>query len=75
MWERTEDQGAPFQMRIVVSDEANILTTQTRTLSLSLVGAGELKTKPRMVRDEGAQLTAGIAGRAEHPDGKFMHAE
>jgi len=28
-----------------------------------------------MVRDEGAQLAAGIARRAEHPDGNFMHEE
>lgn len=75
MGEGAEDQGAPIQVRIVVSDEANLLTTQARAFPLSLVGARELETKTRMVRDEGAQLAAGVAGRAEHPDGKFMHAE
>jgi hypothetical protein len=62
-------------MRIVVGDEAHVVPAKTRQLSLSLVGAGEMELEGRMARDEGAQLAAGIARRAEHPDGKFMHGE
>jgi hypothetical protein len=75
MRERAEDQGAPVQVRVIMGDEADVLPTQARTLPLSLVGAGEMEVKRRMTRDESAQLAAGIAGRAEHPDGKFMHEE
>jgi hypothetical protein len=75
VWQGAEDQGTAVEVRIVVSDEAYPLTPQARTFPLSLVGAGELETKTRMLRDEGAQLATGITGRAEHPDGKFMHEE
>jgi hypothetical protein len=62
-------------MRVVVRDESHLLTTQARPRSLSLVGRGEMEVKRRMLRDEGAQLAAGVARRAEHPNGKFMHRE
>ncbi len=70
-----EDERAVLEVRIVMGDEAHVLTAETRALSLSLVGAGEVEAKRGMLRDEGAQLTTGIAGCAEHPDGNFMHRE
>ena len=73
--QRAEDEGAPVEMRIVVRDEPHLLSTEARALALSLVGRGEMEGESGMVRDEGAQLAAGIAGRPEHPDGKFMHRE
>jgi hypothetical protein len=56
-----------------VRDEAHLLSAEARALPLPLVGRREMESKRGMSRDEGAQLAAGIAGRAEHPDGKFMH--
>jgi hypothetical protein len=73
--QRAEDQRAALQVRIVVGNEPHLLTTEPCALAPPLVGAGEVKAKSRVLRDEGTQLTAGIAGRAEHPDGKFMHEE
>ena len=75
MRQRAEDERASFQMRVVMSDEADVLPSKARHLSLSLVGTGEMEGERRMARDEGAQLAAGVAGRAEHPNGKFMHRE
>ena len=75
MRERAEDERASLQVRVVMSDEAYVVSTQSRTFSPLLIGAGEVETKRRVARDEGTQLAAGIAGRPEHPDGKFMHGE
>ncbi len=75
MRQRAENQSALFQMRIIVRDESHLLATQARTFSLSLVGGREMEVERGVLRDEGAQLTAGIARRAEHPNGKFMHRE
>jgi hypothetical protein len=75
VWQGAENQRAAVEVRIVVSDEAHFLTPQACALALSFVGAGELETKTGMVRDEAAQLAAGVTGRAKHPDGKFMHGE
>ena len=75
MRQRAEDERASVQMCVVMSDEAHVLPSKTRHLSLSLVGAGEMERERRMAHNEGAQLAAGIAGRAEHPNGKFMHRE
>jgi hypothetical protein len=73
--QRAEDERAAVQIRVVVSNEPHILTTESRALSSPLIGTGEMEAKRRVLRDEGTQLTASIAGRAEHPDGKFMHEE
>jgi hypothetical protein len=73
--QRAEDERAALEMRVVVGDEADLVPTQARAFSLSLVGTGEMKLERLMARDEGAQLAAGVAGRAEHPNGKFMHGE
>ena len=75
MRQRTEHQAASFEVGVVVRDESHLSATQARAFSFSLVGGGEMEVKRGMVRDEGAQLAAGIARRAEHPDGKFMHGE
>ena len=75
MRQRAEDERAAIQVGVIVGDKTHVLTTQARTFSPPLVGAGEVEVKPGMLRDEGTQLTAGIAGRAEHPDGNFMHGE
>lgn len=75
MRQRAEDEGAAVQVSVIVGDEADVLTTQACALSPPLVGAGEVEAKRGVPRDEGTQLTTGIAGRAEHPDGKFMHKE
>ena len=75
MRQRAEDERALLQLRVVVSDEPHIESTKTCLFAPALVGAGETELEPRMTRDEGAQLSAGIAGRAEHPNGKFMHRE
>jgi hypothetical protein len=73
--QRAEDERAPVQVRVIGGDEAHVSTTQACALSPPLIGAGKVKMKRRVLRDEGTQLTAGIAGRAEHPDRKFMHEE
>jgi hypothetical protein len=70
-----EYEGASLQMGVIVRDESHLPTTKPRALSLSLVGGSEMELERGMLRDEGAQLAAGIARRAEHPDGKFMHGE
>lgn len=75
MRQRAEDKSAAVQVSVIVGDEAYVLATQARALSPSLIGAGEVEAKRGVPRDEGTQLTTGIAGRAEHPDGEFMHKE
>jgi hypothetical protein len=75
MGERAEYERASFQFRVVVGNEANLVTAEVYTLSPPLVRRSEVEAERRVSRDEGAQLAAGIAGRTEHPDRKFMHAE
>ena len=73
--QRAEHERALLQLRVIVGDEPHVETSQTCLFAPALVGAGEAEVELRMARDEGAQLSAGITGRAEHPDGKFMHGE
>ena len=75
MRQGAEDEGAPFQMCVVMSNETHLLTTEAGTLSLSLVGSREVELQRGMLRDEGAELAPGISGRPQHPDRKFMHRE
>ena len=58
-----------------MGDEAHVLTAEACALAPPLVGAGEVEPERRVPHEEGAQLATGIAGGAEHPDGKFMHEE
>ena len=73
--QRAEDERALLQLRIIVGDEPHVESAQACLFPPALVGAGEAELEPRMTRDEGAQLSAGVTGRAKHPDGKFMHGE
>ena len=70
-----EDERAALEVRVVVCNEANLLRTQTYPFALPLIGGGEMELEAGMARDEGAQLSTGVAGRAEHPDRNFMHSE
>jgi hypothetical protein len=73
--QRAEDERARLQVRVVMSNETHFLTAEACAFPPSLVRGGEVETKRRMLRDEGTQLTAGVAGRAEDPDRNFMHEE
>ena len=75
MRKRGEDERAPLELGVIVSDEPHVESPKTCLFAPALVGAGETELEARMTRDEGAQLSTGIAGRAEHPNGKFMHGE
>jgi hypothetical protein len=70
-----EDERATVEVRVVVCDEADLLRAKTYPFALPLIGGGEMELEAGMARDEGAQLSTGVAGRAEHPDGNFMHGE
>lgn len=75
MRQGAEYEGAAVELGVIVRDESHLLSTQAGARSLSLVGRGETEVKRGMSGDEGAELAAGVAGRAEHPDRNFMHGE
>jgi hypothetical protein len=73
MRERGEDERAPFEIRVVMGNEAYLLPAEPGALTPALICTGEVEAQARMMTNEGAQLASGITGGAEHPNGKFMH--
>ena len=73
--QRAEDEVAAVEVRVVVRDEAHVLATEACSLSAPLVGAREMQAERWVAYDERAELAAGIPGRAQDSNGKFMHRE
>lgn len=75
MRQRAEDQRALLELCIIVGDEAHIDSSEPRTLATPFVGAREAELEGGVTRNESAQLTSGVTGRAEHSNRNFMHVE
>ena len=73
--QRAEHEVAAIEVRVIVRDEAHVLATEACSLSAPLVGAGEMQAERWVACDERAQLAAGVSGRAQNSNGKFMHGE
>lgn len=58
-----------------MSDESDVRASEARALAAPLVCGREREIESRMTSDEGAQLAASIAARAEDSNRDSMHAE
>lgn len=75
MRQRAEDQRALLELRVIVGDEAHLDPAEPCTLTAPFIGARETELEGGVTRNESAQLTSGVTGRAEHSNRNFMHVE
>lgn len=75
MRERAEDERGISQRRILRRDELDGVAPETRACPPLVVRGGECELEIRMIENECAELTAGIATRPEHSDGCSIHSE